>query len=138
MQAITSTSSENRLRKAKRQFGRWRRGRHRPGRIPTELWVLAAEAAAEYGVEETASQLQLNVERLERWVEQLGLARDPAESAGADFVELSSVSWGSPGECQVEVEDPSGRKICISLRGSAVAQLATVLPTLCGKEEVTP
>jgi len=134
MQARTSKVEGNRLRDAKRQFERWRRGRQRPGRIPTELWVLAAETAAEHGIEETASRLQLNVERLEQWVEQLGLVCEPAESTGAAFVELPSVPLRSPGECRVEVEDPSGRRIRISLKGSAVAQLGTVLPALCGKE----
>jgi len=124
----------NRLGEAKRQFRRWRRGCRRPGRIPRELWVLAAEAAAEHGVEETASRLQLKVERLERWVEQLGPVGEAGELAGADFVELPSVSWGSPGECRVEVDNPSGRKIRIFLKGEAVAQLGAMLPALCGKD----
>ena len=52
-----------RFRVAKRQFERWRQGYRRPGRIPTELWVLAAEAAEEVGVEEAARQLQVSAER---------------------------------------------------------------------------
>lgn len=85
MQARTSTSNVGRLREAKRQVERWRRGRQRPGRISTELWVLAAETAAEQGIEETASGLQLNVERLEGWVEQLGLVCEPAESPSSSL-----------------------------------------------------
>lgn len=136
MQARTNTSAGNRLREAKRQFARWRRGRQRPGRIPTELWVLAAETAAEHGVQETARRLRLNVERLEQWVAQGRRGCGPGESADADFVELPSLPLGSPGECQLEMEDPSGRKVRISLKGAAVAQLATLLATLCGKQEM--
>ncbi len=50
------------------------------------------------------------------------------------FLELLPMPWTATGECQVEVEDPSGRKLRISLTGSAVAQLPQLLPTLCGKE----
>jgi hypothetical protein len=39
-----------------------------------------------------------------------------------------------PGECQVEMADCSGRKLRIWLTGSAVAQLASVTATLCGKD----
>ena len=137
-----------RLLVAKRQF-ELRRGCRRFGRIPTELWVLAAEASAELDVEETARQLQVNAERLEEWVAQLGRLGGPNGpkganggngsngangSAGAEFVELAPLPWGAPGECQVEIAEPSGRKLCISLKGSAVGQLASLLATLCGRE----
>ena len=45
--------------------------------------------------------------------------------------------WGAPSEYRVEVAEPSGRKLCISLKGSAVGQLASLLATLCGGE-LTP
>jgi len=78
--------------------------------------------------------LRVKVERLEHWVEQLGMVNEAGEPARVDFVELSSPPWGSAGECQVEVDDPSGRKVRISLKGSAVAHLGAILPALCGKE----
>jgi hypothetical protein len=124
----------NRLREAKRRFLRWRQGRRRPGRIPSELWMLAAEAAAEHGIDQTASQLQVKAQRLEQWVERLELSCDSAESPATTFVELSPVPLASPGECQLEVEGPAGHKLRMSLKGAAVAQLAAVLSTLGGKE----
>jgi hypothetical protein len=123
-----------RLLVAKRQFELWRRGCRGPGRIPRELWVLAAEAAEELGIEEAARQLQIPAERLRQWVEQLGLASGPPKSAATDFLELAPLPWGAPGECQVEIAEPSGRKLCIWLKGSAVGQLASLLATLCGRE----
>ena len=126
-----------RFRVAKRQFERWRQGCRRPGRIPTELWVLAAEAAEEVGIEEAARQLQVSAERLRQWVEQLGLTSGLPKPVGTEFVELSPMLWGASSECQVEVAEPSGRKLCILLKGSAVGQLASLLATLCGRE-VTP
>jgi hypothetical protein len=102
--------------------------------MPAELWELAATAAAVHGVGETAKQLRVSAERLEQWVQQLGLDGAPADSAVTEFVELPPLAGSTLEECQVEVEEPSRRKLRISLRGSAVAQLATVLRTLCGKE----
>jgi hypothetical protein len=81
--------------------------------------------------------LQLSAERLEQWVEQLVLLRGRLESLGTEFVERPPMPWRGPGECQLEIEDPTGRRLRISLKGSAVAQLPTVLPTLLAKELVT-
>ncbi len=134
MRKGTNGAAGDRLQEAQRQLELWRLGCRRPGRIPAELWLLAAEAAAEHGVEPTARHLQLNPERLEQWVAEWERTRRPAESAPTEFVELPPVLWGAPGECLVEVEEPSGRKLRISLNGSAVGQLATVLPLLCDKE----
>lgn len=134
MRARTNGAAGRRLREAKGRLQRWRRGCRRPGRIPTGLWRLAAEAAAEHGVEETARHLQLNARRLEQWVQRLGLACRPAESAAMEFVELPSLAASGLGECHVEVEEPSGRKLRIWLKGSAVAQLGAVIPVLCGRE----
>jgi len=131
----TNGTNGRRLGEAKRRLKRWRRGRRRPGRIPTELWELAARVAAEHGVEETAKQLQVSAERLAQWVQQLGLDGTPADSAATEFVELPPLAGTALGECQVEMEEPSRRKLRVCLKGSAVAQLATVLRTLCGKEE---
>jgi len=134
MSTKTKGLAAERLREAKRQFDRWRQECRRPGRIPTELWGLAAEAAEELGVEEAARPLQVPAERLRQGVEQLGLASGPPKPPSTEFVELAPVSWGAPGECRVEIAEPSGRKLCISLKGSAVGQLASVLATLCGRE----
>ena len=134
MRATAKGVVGQRLLVAKRQFELWRRGCRGPGRIPRELWVLAAEAAEELGIEEAARQLQVPAERLRQWVEQLGLASGPPKSAATEFVELAPLPWGAPGECQVEIAEPSGRKLCISLKGSAVGQLASLLATLCGRE----
>ena len=134
MSTRTKRLAAERFRVAKRQFERWRQGCRGPGRIPTELWLLAAEAAEELGIEEAARQLQVPAERLRKWVEQLGLASGPPKSAATEFVELAPLPWGAPGECQVEIAEPSGRKLCISLKGSAVGQLASLLATLCGRE----
>lgn len=134
MRARRSGAAGGRLREAKRQIDRWRRECRRPGRIPVELWQLAAEAAAEQGIEETADRLRLNAQRLEQWVDQLGARVEAAEAGVPEFVEVSALALTPPGECQVEVAECSGRKVRIWLTGSAVAQLASVTAALCGKD----
>ncbi len=64
----TNGAADDRLREAQRQLELWRLRCRGPGRIPTDLWLLAAEPAAEHGVEPTARKLRLNSERLEEWV----------------------------------------------------------------------
>lgn len=131
MNAKTKGLAAERLRAAKREFEVWRRRCRGSGRIPTELWLLAAEVL---GVQETARQLQLDAGRLEHWVEQRGLSDGVLQPTGPEFVELAPMPWGPHGECQVEVEEPSGRILRICLKGSAVAQLTRLLPSLCGGE----
>ena len=53
---------------AKAKLNRWREGCRGPGRIPDRLWMLAAEAAAEVGIEHAAIQLDVNATRLRQWV----------------------------------------------------------------------
>ncbi|MCL4207131.1 MAG: hypothetical protein KJ000_32015 [Pirellulaceae bacterium] len=91
MDANTKGLAADRLRAAKRELD----VRRRLERNPAELWMLAAEAAADLGVRETGRQLQVNAERLEVWVAQLwrlGGPNGPKEvngSAGAQSVELA-------------------------------------------------
>ena len=86
MDAKTKERAADRLRAAKREFEVWRRGCRGPGRIPTELWVLGAEAAKDLGVQEAARELQVDAARLGQWVEQLGLSGGAKESAATEFV----------------------------------------------------
>ena len=107
------------LAEARRRFERWRRSCRGYGRIPQELWQLAAETAAVHGADVTASQLQLDVKRLKDWMHSLGY---PENSAGApQFVELPPLMGGSTPECTLEWEDASGHKLRISLKGQATA-----------------
>ena len=94
MHVIMKTAGQ-RLTETQQQFARWRQGCRRPGRIPTELWMLAAEDVAEPGVEQTAQTLQLSPERLERWCQQLGLTSQSAKTEGMQFLQLSPMPINS-------------------------------------------
>lgn len=110
----------NRLEDAWRRFERWRRSCRGYGRIPNELWQVAAEAAAVHGVEATASRLEIDAARLKQWMRSAGDS-DAAATPPIRFVELAPLPPDSTAECTLELEDPSGRKLRISLKGAATA-----------------
>lgn len=117
----------DRLAEARRRFEQWRKFRGMGGRIPHGLWMAAAEAAAEHGAEAVAAELALDLGRLRHWMRSVDGGEPKA--AAAAFVELPPLAGfagmadaGPAAECTLELEEPSGRKLRISLRGPATAQ----------------
>lgn len=115
------------LAEARRRFEQWRKFRGGGGRIPHELWMTAAEAAAEHGAEAVAAELDVDLGRLRHWMRSVD-GGEP-KGAAATFVELPPLAGfaaipdaGPPAECTLELEEPSGRKLRISLKGPATAQ----------------
>jgi hypothetical protein len=115
------------LAEARRRFERWRKVRGSGGRIPHELWRAAAQAAAAHGAEAVAADLGMDLGRLRHWMRIVD-GGEP-EVAPAAFVELpplagfaGMVDAGPAAECTLELEEPSGRRLRISLRGPATTQ----------------
>jgi hypothetical protein len=81
---------------------------------------LAAETAAVHGVEATARRLLLDPARLKQWLP----VGPPVEAAadGPQFLELSGLMVEPTAECTLELEDASGRKLRILLKGPATTQ----------------
>lgn len=114
--------AEKRLEEVRRRLQKWRRGRWGGrGRIPNELWQAAAEAAEACGIETTAARLQLDRRRLKQWLDRREAQRERQEPIG--FVELPPLPLGTAAECTLELEDPAGRKLQISLKGPATAEV---------------
>jgi hypothetical protein len=106
------------LVKAARRFETWRRNRT-TRRIPEELWSLAAELGARYGLSRTARALRVQYYDLKKRV---GSDRDPAGSECDDqapsFVEiLTAPSAGPSGFC-IEFEQPGGARMRIEMEGA--------------------
>lgn len=117
--------AEERLEEACRRLQRWRRGRRgSAGRIPNELWRAAAEVAEACGVETAAARLHLDAVRLQQWLDRREAQSERPERMG--FVELPPLPLGTTSECMLELEDPSGRKLRISLKGQATAQVLSL------------
>jgi hypothetical protein len=120
--AIGSTAGE--LAEVKRGFDQWRRRRARGREIPEPLWRMAVKAAVRYGVQSTARRLGLNSTRLQKQVQRLTPV--PAAQEPSGFVELPWPGGNCLGECILEAEGQSGRKLRIHLKGAATAQAAAL------------
>ncbi|MGH9771924.1 MAG: hypothetical protein ACRD4Q_09540 [Candidatus Acidiferrales bacterium] len=115
------------LAEARRRFEQWRKFRGSGGRIPHELWIAAAKAAAAHGAEVVAADLGVDLGRLQRWVRIVdGGEPDVAPAAFVELPPLAGLAGmadaSSAAECTLELEEPSGRKLRISLRGPATTQ----------------
>jgi hypothetical protein len=107
------------LEQAGRRFEQWRR-RNCYGRIPFDLWRFAAAVAAVHGLEATAARLRLDANRLRQWMGSPPQDGEVASSAhSSQFVELPLFDHGATPECILELEEPSGRKLRIALKGEA-------------------
>ena len=119
------------LERARQRFERWRRtrGKGRP-RIPDSLWAIAAKAARRFGVHPTSRALRLDYVVLKRRVEV-----DPAQSssqaeARPSFVELVPGGSGNGTECVLELEEPSGVRMRIELKGVVRPDLVALTRSL--------
>jgi hypothetical protein len=119
MQRQQTARGELSLDEARRRFDAWRQSHRWLGRIPQELWRVAAETAAVHGVEATARRLLVDPARLQQWLP----VAEPADVVAApQFLELPPLLVGAPAECTLELEEPSGRKLRILLKGPATTQ----------------
>jgi hypothetical protein len=92
------------------------------------LWMVAGKVAAEHGADAVAADLDVDLGRLRHWMRCVD-GRGP-EAMPATFVELprlpglSEVADGgaAASECTLELEEPSGRRLRISVKGAATAQ----------------
>ena len=121
------------LEEAKRRFDAWRKSHRWLGRVPNQLWKMAAETAATHGVDATARHLLLSRARLQEWLTRIEPPARPVVEA-LQFLELSPIAFGPAAECTLELEDQSGKKLRIVLKGPATQQ-AAVLGQLLWKDD---
>jgi hypothetical protein len=104
------------LERASRRFEAWRRTRTTL-RIPEDLWSLATELGAQYGVNRTARTLRLQHPDLKKRVERRTPSSErPGGSSGFVEIRTASSPAASPA-CRVEFEAPSGVKVTVHLPG---------------------
>ncbi len=128
-----------RLHRLLGRFERWRRTRKAGARIPEPLWSSAVKAAGAFGVHRTARALGVDYYALKKRVEgkpggAKRAGRRPAATAskgsaatgGTTFVELPPAAWPGSGECIMELEDASGAKLRVHLKGLGAPDLAAL------------
>lgn len=107
------------------RFERWRQGHRSRARIPEDLWSEAVELAREHGVNAMARVLRLDYYGLKKRLDgNGGSGRHVKAETKAGFVELLPAAAGP--ECVVELENASGAKLKLQLRGHAVPDLITL------------
>lgn len=140
--ATRSTDSlPARLKKARDRFETWRKTRKRGERIPDRLWDLAVRTAAKHGPYNTAQALRLDYMGLKRRMAGSATKAKAAVKPGVksaakidmpSFVELTRAVAPSAAECVAWVEDPSGAKMRIELRGLGGAEIGALARSFAG------
>ncbi len=120
-----------RLEGVRRRIEQWRQTRKVRSPIPDSLWAAAVRMVNAYGMNRTARALRLNYYGLKKRVERQAVAAAGAsETKGtARFVELAPFSSVGGCECLLELENVSGAKMRVQLKGIAVPDLAALSQT---------
>jgi len=127
MKSGRTRKRSSKLTAARRDFARWRKRRRRGEHIPKELWRAAVELAGELGISKTSTELRLDYYSLKKQVARAeGVARAAAPRASG-FVEIPVAAIAAAAECVVELDQPSGGKMRIHLRGSFATELAAAI-----------
>ncbi|MBI4445718.1 MAG: hypothetical protein HY645_07380 [Acidobacteria bacterium] len=125
MNRRNKVESSKRLARALRRFERWRQTRKSVSPIPKALWASAVEAARECGVNAAAQKLRLDYNALKKRFQACPSNSSPAKVTPA-FVELIGPHPGRSLECILELEDVSGARMRISLKGAESSDLAAL------------
>ena len=127
MVSRTQNSQFDELSRVEQALCRWRRSRKPGARIPESLWRKAVAAACQCGVSRTAQRLSLSYYSLQRRVEQERQSSLASEAPAATFVELTAPMLASPAEYSVELENASGSRMRVCLKGGATLDLAALV-----------
>ena len=91
------------------------------------------KAAEQYGVHRTAKTLRIDYYGLKRRVEEASTtARARTSGEVAAFVELAGPLPAGSGECLVELEDDSGAKMRVHLKGAEAPDLVALSRSFWG------
>lgn len=110
------------LVRARDRFVEWRKTRQRRTRVPESLWAMAAKLVATHGLHRVASTLKVNYYALKK---RAAGELHRAEATGATFIELPAAVPNSK-ECVIEVEEPGGPSVRVSLKGYEASDIAIV------------
>jgi len=112
---------------ARRQLDQWRSRQRGRKRLPRELWSNAVALAREHGINKTARTLGLKYDSLKKHLEATPPGASGLGTAGPEFLELlPRTMMSSSLECMIELEDGSGGKMRMHVKGASMADLASL------------
>ena len=115
------------------RFERWR-AKRTTRRIPEELWALATDLGARYGVNRTSRALHVHYDALKKRVE-AAAQPDTKDGVPAAFVEFRSAPprTEQSGAGRVEFEKSSGEKMVVQLGSACHADLTELARLFLGR-----
>jgi hypothetical protein len=126
------------LAEVEERFRQWRRTREtRTSRIPEQLWLAAGAVAQQCTISEVARALRVEHNKLKRYCPKGSKAEGRGGNARG-FVEVemagapSAVSRAAA-EWVLEVEEETGRKLKVSVRGITARDAVEVVEALWGQ-----
>ena len=124
------------MARAQKRFRSWREGRSRGQRIPADLWRVAVELVDSYPIEQVASELGLNEQRLAKRVGATP-GRSGKESEKALIRRSGFVEIGIPGdaaaEFTIEVQSADGGSLVVRVPVTAPDVVTQIVQVLWGR-----
>ena len=114
------------LEEVRDQFENWRKTRERRTAIPEALWEAAVGLSEDYPTLQISKALRLNYTALKNRAQASHSGSSPRADYGPAFVELDFGRSILPGECIMEMEDKSGSKMKMHLKGVTGVDLLEV------------
>jgi signal recognition particle subunit SEC65 len=114
------------LSRARRQLDQWRSRQSGRKRLPRELWSTAVALAREHGINKTARTLGLKYDSLKKHLEATPPAASGRGKVEPEFIELlPREMMPSSIKCTIELENASGGKMRMDVKGASMADLAS-------------
>jgi hypothetical protein len=121
MSSAPPTTSASALEEVKQQFKIWRKTKTGRERIPASLWQAAAEVfeIGDHSLHRISKTLHLNQTALKQYVlQQCPRAIKAEHEATPSFIAFELDSSLPVSECVIEMEDTTGAKMRMCLRGN--------------------
>jgi hypothetical protein len=120
MEKNNTESLPTSLEEVQAQFENWRRTRNnRRDPIPSRLWEAAVKLSDSYSINIVAKALRLNYSDLKEHVHERSAGANVKTLPAAGFIDLGCSQSHFESECVVKMQDASGLKIKMSVRGKA-------------------
>jgi hypothetical protein len=135
MQQNSLTPTPDPLSRLAARMEAWRSGPKKSRRIPQELWQAAVNLSKEYTINQISKALRLSYTDLKKRVEAEDKEDLPLIKTQPDmkFIKLGVESPVAAPECIVEMEDGSGAKMRIHLRGRTDLDIYEISRTFWSK-----